>query len=265
MDLQLQGKVALVTGGSRGIGKAIAEKLLAEGVRVAIAARDQSRLTDTVTQLDKKYAGQISGYICDTRDLSTIQQMVSEITSRWGDISILVNNAAEPGGPRPVLSEIDWKEHLLPQVDTKVMGYLRCAQVVAPLMKKSNWGRIINISGMQARNSGSTVGSIRNVAVAALTKNLADELGPSGITVSCIHPGLTRTEATESRIREQMEQKNKTRAEIESELSTQNSIRKLVDASDVAALATFLASPLSVAVTGEVIAAGGGVGTGIYY
>ena len=137
MDLQLQGKVALVTGGSRGIGKAIAEKLLDEGVLVAIAARDQSRLTDTVTQLDKKYTGRISGYICDTRDLSTIQQMVSEITTRWGDISILVNNAAEPGGPRPILSEIDWEEHLLPQVDTKVMGYLRCAQIVAPLMKKS--------------------------------------------------------------------------------------------------------------------------------
>ena len=94
MDLQLQGKVALITGGSRGIGKAIAEKFLDEGVRVAIAARDQNRLADTVTKLDEKYTGQISGYICDTRDLSSIQQMVSEITNRWGDINILVNNAA---------------------------------------------------------------------------------------------------------------------------------------------------------------------------
>ena len=111
MDLQLQGKVALITGGSRGIGKAIAEKFLDEGVRVAIAARDQNRLADTVTKLDEKYTGQISGYICDTRDLSSIQQMVSEITNRWGDINILVNNAAEPGGPRPVLSEIDGKIH----------------------------------------------------------------------------------------------------------------------------------------------------------
>jgi len=265
VDLLLKGKVALVTGGSRGIGKAIAERLLDEGVQVAIAARNQNRLDATVTELDEKYTGQITGYICDTRDLSSIRQMVAEITAQWGDINILVNNAAEPGGPRPVLSEIDWEEHLLPQVDTKVMGYLRCAQIVVPLMKKSTWGRIINISGMQARNSGSAVGSIRNVAVAALTKNLADELGPSGITVSCIHPGLTRTEATESRIREQMDQKKKTRDEIEDELSNQNSIRKLVDSSDVAALVTFLASPLSVAVTGEVIAAGGGVGTGIYY
>jgi len=265
VDLLLKGKVALVTGGSRGIGKAIAERLLDEGVQVAIAARDRNRLDATVTELDEKYTGQITGYICDTRDLSSIRQMVGEITAQWGDINILVNNAAEPGGPRPVLSEIDWEEHLLPQVDTKVMGYLRCAQIVVPFMKKSTWGRIINISGMQARNSGSAVGSIRNVAVAALTKNLADELGPSGITVSCIHPGLTRTEATESRIREQMEQKKKTRDEIENELSNQNSIRKLVDSSDVAALVAFLASPLSVAVTGEVIAAGGGVGTGIYY
>jgi NAD(P)-dependent dehydrogenase (short-subunit alcohol dehydrogenase family) len=76
------------------------------------------------------------------------------------------------------------------------MGYVRTARAVAPQMKARGWGRIVNISGLAARQSGNAVGSIRNVAVAALTKNLADELGPSGINVTVVHPGQTRTERT---------------------------------------------------------------------
>ena len=77
---------------------------------------------------------------------------------------------------------------------TKVLGYLRCARAVAPVLKERGWGRIINISGLAARQSGTAIGSMRNVAVAALTKNLADELGPHGINVTVVHPGLTWTE-----------------------------------------------------------------------
>jgi NAD(P)-dependent dehydrogenase (short-subunit alcohol dehydrogenase family) len=81
-------------------------------------------------------------------------------------------------------------------MDIKVMGYLRCAREVAPHMQAQRWGRIINISGLAARQSGNAVGSMRNVSVAAMTKNLADELGPDGINVTVVHPGLTRTERT---------------------------------------------------------------------
>lgn len=77
------------------------------------------------------------------------------------------------------------------EVNVKVMGYLRCASEVASHMKRQGWGRIINISGMASRNSGNTIGSIRNVGVVAMTKNLADELGPFGINVTVVHPGLT--------------------------------------------------------------------------
>src|SRR3954469_15079316 len=76
------------------------------------------------------------------------------------------------------------------------MGYLRCAREVAPFMVAQGWGRIVNISGLAARSSGSTIGSIRNVSVAAMTKNLADELGPQGINVTVVHPGATRIERT---------------------------------------------------------------------
>ena len=81
-------------------------------------------------------------------------------------------------------------------MNVKVLGYLRCAQAVAPGMIAAGWGRIISVSGLAALSTGSVIGSIRNVAVSAMTKNLADELGPSGVNVNAVHPGLTRTEAT---------------------------------------------------------------------
>ena len=105
-----------------------------------------------------------------------------------------------PGGvvPPPKLAELT-TEALWDEVNTKVMGYLRCAREVAPLMAANGWGRIVNVSGLAARQSGSIIGSVRNVSVAALTKNLADELGPLGINVTVVHPGATRTERTSER------------------------------------------------------------------
>src|SRR6185436_13052730 len=97
--------------------------------------------------------------------------------------------------PPPRLAEIT-DDLFWADVNVKVMGYLRCAREVAPLMAANGWGRIVNVSGLGARSTGSAVGSIRNVGVAALTKNLADELGRSGINVTVVHPGLTRTEKT---------------------------------------------------------------------
>ncbi len=123
--------------------------------------------------------------------------MVTAAGEALGGIDILVNSAAKPMGQSrpPKLAEIT-DELFWDDVNVKVLGYLRCAQAVAPHMAKAGWGRIINISGLGARSTGSAIGSMRNVAVAALTKNLADELGPKGINVTVVHPGLTRTEAT---------------------------------------------------------------------
>ena len=83
-------------------------------------------------------------------------------------------------------------------LDVKVLGYLRCAREAVPYMRRRGWGRIINVAGLAARRGGSIIGSIRNAGVVALTKNLAAELGPHGINVTCVHPGSTRTELTPS-------------------------------------------------------------------
>ena len=181
MDLELAGKTAIVTGGSRGIGKAIARELAAEGVDVAIVARSADDLKATAAELAEATGRRIVPIVADTADDASVKAMVEQAAAALGHLDILVNCAAQPGGqaPPPKLADITddlfWSD-----VNVKVMGYLRCAREVAPHMISQRWGRIINVSGLAARNTGSTVGSIRNVAVVALTKNLAEELGPHG-------------------------------------------------------------------------------------
>jgi NAD(P)-dependent dehydrogenase (short-subunit alcohol dehydrogenase family) len=191
--------------------------------------------------------------------------MVEQAASALGHLDILVNCAAQPGGqaPPPRLAEIT-DEAFYSDVNIKVMGYLRCAREVAPHMIRRGWGRIISISGLAARSTGSTIGSIRNVAVVAMTKNLADELGPHGINVSVVHPALTRTEKTPGVIAALAERQGISPEEAEKRM-VNNLVGRWIDARDIAYVVTFLASPKAVAINGDVIAAGGGTRGVIYY
>lgn len=266
MDLKLLGKRAIVTGGSRGIGKAIARALAEEGVSVVIASRGQAALEATAEELTNETGSIVTGVVADTGSDESVTKLVADAKSILGGIDILVNCAARPGGRStvPTLAGVTTEE-FNDHMNVKVMGYLRCAREVAPIMSDQGWGRIINISGLASRSSGTVVGSMRNVAVSAMTKNLADELGPSGINVTVIHPGLTRTEATEGVIARRAESEGKTEEEIEHAMAQGNSSRTIIDASDIAYVVAMLASPLSIAINGDGIAAGGGVGTAIYY
>ncbi len=181
-------------------------------------------------------------------------------------IDILVNAAAEPAGfaGPPKLQQISG-EHFHAEMDTKVMGYIRCAREVVDGMRAQGWGRIVNISGLAARQSGSAVGSMRNIAVAALTKNMADELGPAGIQVTVVHPGLTRTERTAPLVAARAREQGVAEAAIEAQMAAGNSIQHLVTADEVAYVVAFLCSPRSRAINGDAIAAGGGAPRSIHY
>ena len=267
MDLELHGKRALVTGGSRGIGRAIARGLALEGASVAILARDAKQLAATAAELLNETGATIVPVVADTTDEAQVERAVGEASAALGGgIDILVNAAAEPGGyaAPPKLAEIDAAQ-LQREIDVKVMGYLRCARAVAPYMQAQRWGRIVNISGLAARQAGNTIGSIRNVAVSALTKNLADELGPAGINVTVVHPGVTRTERTAALVQARAKAEGKGVEAIEKQMAEGNSIRHLVEASEVAHVVVFLCSPKSVAIHGDAVAAGGGVPRAIHY
>jgi len=268
MDLQLQGKRALVTGGSRGIGKAIARALAAEGASVVIVARGREALEATAAELERETGGRVVPIVADTGDDASVRAMGEQAQAALGGIDILVNCAAEAAGQGQRVAgtkDVTAEQHLFPEMNVKVMGYLRCAQAVVPGMKAAGWGRIINVSGLAARSAGSIVGSIRNVSVTALTKNMADELGPHGINVTVVHPGLTRTEATAGVIARRAEATGATPEEVEQRMAEGNTVRRVIDAEDIAYIVAMLASPRSIAINGDTIAAGGGQPRAIYY
>jgi NAD(P)-dependent dehydrogenase (short-subunit alcohol dehydrogenase family) len=132
-------------------------------------------------------------------------------------------------------------------------------------MQAQGWGRIVNISGLAARQAGNAVGSMRNVAVAALTKNMADEWGPLGINVTVVHPGTTRTERTAALISARAQAQGVSAQAVEAQMAATNSIHHLVDASEVAHVVAFLCSPKSRAIHGDAIAVGGGAPRSIHY
>lgn len=265
MDLGLVGKRAIVTGGSRGIGLAIARGLASEGVDVVLAARDAEALELAATTLAQETGRRVLGVATDTGDDAAVRALVRRTVDELGGVDILVNSAATPwsaDGTRDLGSTTD--DVVRHEMEIKVLGYLRTARAVAPYLVEQGWGRIINISGLGARSANSIAQTIRNVSVAALTKNLADELGPKGVNVTVVHPGVTRTDRLVDLLAAQSADEDVSVGELEARLAT-NSIRRLIDASEVADVVTFLASPRSVAITGDAVAVGGGVPGPVYY
>jgi NAD(P)-dependent dehydrogenase (short-subunit alcohol dehydrogenase family) len=267
MDLELKAKRALVTGGSRGIGKAIARVLAQEGADVALLARNAPALAAAAAELAAESGRTVVGVRADTTRDDEVRAAVAEaVRLLGGPIDILVNAAAEPAGfaGPPKLAEITG-EYFHAEMDTKVMGYLRCAREVAPGMQARGWGRIVNISGLAARQTGNALGSMRNVAVAALAKNLADELGSHGINVTVVHPGTTRTERTAPLVAARAAAQSVPPQAVEAQMAAANSIHHLVDAIEVAQVVAFLCSPKSRPINGDAIAVGGGVPRSIHY
>jgi NAD(P)-dependent dehydrogenase (short-subunit alcohol dehydrogenase family) len=260
VDLELTGRRALVTGGSRGIGLAVARTLAAEGADVALVARGAEALRAAASELAAASGRHVIAVPADTGDDASVAAMVAEVDAQLGGVDILVNAAATPATRAPFTDD-----DLEREINVKVRGYLRCARAVAPQMAERGWGRIINISGLAARQSGNVVGTIRNVAVVAMTKNLADELGPQGINVTVVHPGFTRTESTEGMLPGMAQARGTTVEELTRRLDDAVSIGRLVRADEVAAVVAFLASPKSVAINGDTIAAGGGARGAIHY
>ena len=259
MDLQLAGARAIVTGGSRGIGLAVARGLRAEGARVVIVARHEERLRAAAAELGPE----VLAVPADTTDDTAVRAMVEEVVGAWGGVDVLVNAAAQPaGGPVPALADLTDAE-VQADFDTKALGYLRCARAVAPHMTAQGYGRIVSISGRGARRTGSIAGSIRNVA--ALTANLADELGPSGVGVTVVHPGMVETERTPRLVANRAAATGRTEEEVRADLAAGSSLRRLVTAEEVADVVVFLCSPRAVAVTGDAVGVGGGNRGAIHY
>ncbi len=272
MDLGLKGKNAIVTGGSLGIGRAIARELAREGVNVAIVSRSKDKLEAVAKELSQETGGKVIALAADVTSKSQVEAMVAEADRQLGGLHILVNSGSSPGGSATAIGPIETvvDEDLLLDFNTKYLGAVRCARAVIPHMKKNGWGRIINISGANARNAGNLSGGARNASMVHMTKTLAVQLGRFGITVNCVHPGTTRTERTAVVLAKQAAEQKITAEEVEKrtfapDAPRGNAICRMVDASEIAYVTAFLASEKSWAICGELVVATGGAGKSVYY
>jgi NAD(P)-dependent dehydrogenase (short-subunit alcohol dehydrogenase family) len=270
MDLGLQGKHAIVTGGSRGIGKAIARELAREGVDLAIVARTLDQLKATAQELESETGRRVLPLVADVTNRGQVDAVVAQAADQLGGLHILVNSGSLPGGTATGPIDTIRDEELLNDFDVKYMGALRCARAAIPYLKAQGWGRIINISGTNARTAGNLSGGARNVSLVHFTRTLAVQLGRYGITVNCIHPGTTRTERTPGMLAARAAQLGITPEEVERQDFAEgsprgNSIGRMVDAEEIAYVTAFLASDKAWSVTGELIVANGGTGSAVYY
>jgi NAD(P)-dependent dehydrogenase (short-subunit alcohol dehydrogenase family) len=268
MDLQLKGKAAFITGGSMGIGKAAALELAREGVDVAIAARRLPLLEEAAVDLrralaDVRGAGRVLPVVVDTTDMGSVTAAMAKTAEAFGRIDILVNGAAHPGGlVRSELDEAD-PQGLLQDIDIKVVGYLRCAKAAAPHMRKHRYGRIINIGGLTGRGSKQLSG-MRNVAVVHMTKTLSDQLGPDGITVNTIHPGVVETPHIHELYEKEAKKQGLAATEVEANCVKITPIRRVLQPEEMGWIIAFLASPKSGSITGESLGCDGGLTRGIF-
>jgi len=257
MDLKLSGKKALIIGGSRGIGKAIARQMALEGVDCTICSRNESSLKIAAEELAQETKRNIYPIVADTTSPDSILKLVENSVAAMGSIDILINSGARVGGQEPEDFNSIKDELILKDFEEKYLGYFRSIRAVAPYMIRNNWGRIINISGLAARIGGSYFSSgPRNASVVHLTKSASMELGKHGITVNAVYPGIVSTEAFRERVTDE---------DALRQLEAMNSLGRLITAEEIANVVTFLASPLSASISGDVISVTGGIGNSVYY
>jgi NAD(P)-dependent dehydrogenase (short-subunit alcohol dehydrogenase family) len=264
LDLGLAGKVAIITGGSVGIGKETARKLAAEGVSVVIAARTASTLEAAAAQLRDETKGTVVAIPVDTTNTQSVRALVAATAQRFGSVDILVNCAATPGGLVRNNIELADEDALLLDLNTKLVGYFRMCKYCVPHMRAAKWGRIINVGGLTARCTEAMSG-MRNTALVHLTKTLSDQLGPDGITVNIIHPGVTRTEHVEQWFTEIAKSEGTTfEAIVKREAADPAALRRMLESEEVADCILFLASKRASGLTGESIAVDGGLSRAVY-
>ena len=258
MDLQLNGRKALVTGGSRGIGKATARLLALEGCDVAICARSEAVLQETAAELSAETGRTIFPMVCDMMDPEAIKRFVDSSADALGGMHIVINNAARTGG-RAGTVETALDEDVINDFEEKVVGYLRVVRAATPYMKEAGWGRVINVSGGINRMPGVMVaGPVREIGTVSLTKSMANALGQYGVTANCVTPGRTLTENSLEGHRTTAERDGVTLDDVLGGVRNRTAIKHLITAEDVGNVIAFLCSPLAVSITGEVIAAMGG-------
>jgi 3-hydroxybutyrate dehydrogenase len=245
----MQERVVLITGASRGIGRAIALAFAARGAQLALAARGQQALKDVARQAETQGTRAVA-FEADLSDRNVAARLIREVEQELGHVDILINNAGQGSAdsPRPVVDfENDfWDRSLMVNLTTP---YLLCKAVLPPMLKKK-WGRIINIGSIMSKVPGIHMAAYvaSKHGLLGLTRALALEVAKEGISVNCICPGATHTEMSDRRLRYNAELSGQSFEEVEKNLTPMG---RRAEPEEIAALALFLASEEAGSITGQ--------------
>lgn len=257
------GKAALITGGSRGIGRAIALALARLGMDVAICGRSEDSLVKTCAEIEA--AGvRAWGIRADVSKLEDIEKLVSDVKQAAGKIDVLVNNAVtSTSAPFDELTDDLFRYH----IDVKLMAYIRIARLVLDDMKQRGSGRIVNVGGMTARIVAPLrmTNGVVNAGVSNFTKQFAGYAARHNVTVNCIHPGYTVTERMMQVFEREANEGGCTVDEVIARRTKDVPLGKLVQPEDLAAAAVFFCSDAAGMITGQCIAVDGGSGESVNY
>lgn len=241
MDLGLKDKVAIITGGSRGIGKACAKELLAEGAIAVLASKTPDINAAAVREFEKTYPGRVVGVPTDVNDNAAVRAMTEQVAARFGRIDILINAAATVI-PQDFFKMDDADVASL--LDQKFNPAARCIRAVVPHMRKRKWGRIINVSGLAGRQPHFTVvpAALNNSAMLNLTKALAAELAKDNILVNACVPYIINTERQDETMKEWAQMTGQTEAEVREQRVSKVPVRRMGTPEEVGAVVAFMVS-----------------------
>jgi 3-oxoacyl-[acyl-carrier protein] reductase len=256
MNISLKSKKAIVCGSTQGIGLAIAEELALLGADCTLLARNEEALIKSVSNLDTSLGQQHTYLVADFNNTENLKGVIVNYTKK-NAVHILINNT---GGPSPGPAIDATEESFLNAFNQHLICNQILTQAVVPSMKKEGYGRIINIISVSVKIPVANLGVSNTIrgAVASWAKTLANELGQFNITVNNILPGYTKTNRLDSLIKNIATTKNKSITDIENEMIDTIPMKRLGDASEIAAVAAFIASPAASYLNGVSIPVDGG-------
>ncbi len=258
----MQSPVAVLTGGSGGLVPGIAAELAQAGFSIVLTARNGEALQASADRLAARTGVAVLAITSDARQAASARALAEQVLERFGRIDVLVNGAASSTPIGGVIEDVD-VDALIADADVKVGGYLRYTQAVVPAMKRAGRGHIVNIGGLTGRSSD-TLSGLRNAAVSHLTKVLSDQLGPFGISVNAVHPGIVRTPHLEELFAEMAKEGGKTAKDIEAEFVNQIPTGNLLVPEQIGRMVAFLAVAKDAAITGQSLTVDGGYSRGIF-
>jgi len=243
MQIDLSNRVALVTGSTRGIGRAIAATCLGAGARVAVVGRDKAKAEEAAAAL----GGSARGFACDIADTAAVNQLIADVETAFGSVDILVNNAGlTRDNIVPRLKDEDWQV----VIDTNLRGAFATTRAATRGMMKRRWGRIINIASVVGLtgNKGQANYAASKAGLIGLTKSVAKELASRNVLANVVAPGFIETDMTA-----------KLPQDAREALSRQIPLERLGTGQDIAGMVAFLASEHASYITGQVFVVDGGM------